>query len=91
MSDVLNLFLRDRDSEPEPPVLKGISIRLPSNLLAYVDQMAEHADLSRNGMAVQLLEWGVRYALLELPDEIRDEIVEAVDGPEAIALHYRDN
>ena len=87
MSDVLDVFTRQPDDQP-PPVLKGVSIRMPAGLLRYIDEMAEHADLSRNGMAVQLLEWGVRYALLELPYEIRDEIVEAVDGPDGVAFFH---
>jgi hypothetical protein len=84
----LNLFLRD-SAEAPPPSKKGISLRVSPRLLAYIDAMSEHADISRNAMGEQLLEWGVRYALGELPDEIRDEIVESVDGPEAVSAYHQ--
>ena len=82
MSEVLSLFLRPAGEVEPPPVLKAASVRMPAKTLAYIDAMAEAADLSRNGMAVQLIEWGIQHALGELPDEIRDEIGESVEGPD---------
>jgi hypothetical protein len=71
--DIFRTFIRPEPSGPAP-VIKGISLRIPADLLAYVDSMAEHADLSRNAMGTLLLQWGIDHALLNLPEEICDQI-----------------
>lgn len=81
--DIFNFFVKPPpDPAASPPVLKSISVRLPASLLAYIDVLAEHGDVSRNAMSVRLLEWGVQDCLAHLPDGMRDEIGESVEGPD---------
>ena len=87
-TDPFDVFFRPPD-DGEPVVLKALSVRLPQRTFRYVEEMAEHANLSRNAMAVQLLEWGISFALARLPDEIRDEIGMAVDGPDFPHLYHQ--
>ena len=79
-TDPFDVFLRPPDASEAPPVLKAVSVRLPQRTFRYLEEMAEHADLSRNAMAVQLVEWGISHALARLPDDMRDQIIVAVDG-----------
>lgn len=80
--DVFKVFFKPKEEAGAPPVLKAITVRLPQVTYDYLEAMAEHADMSRNAMAVQLIQWGENFALGQLPDEIRDEIGEQVEGPE---------
>lgn len=75
--DPFDIFLRAQE-EAAPLPLKALSVRMPQKAFLYVQHMAEAADLSRNAMAVQLIEWGIAHALSRLPDEMRDEIHTAV-------------
>jgi predicted transcriptional regulator len=77
--DPFEIFLRPHDDAAPPAPLKALSIRMPQRAFRYVQHMAEAADLSRNAMAVQLIEWGIAHALSRLPDEMRDEIQSSVD------------
>lgn len=79
--DPLEVFFRVPEEDPRPVPTRALSVRMPVRVFRYLEEMAEHADMSRNAMAVQLLEWGAAYALSRLPDELRDEIACAVDGP----------
>ena len=80
-ADPFEIFLRPHDAAVPPPPLKAMSVRMPDTAFRYVQHMAEAADLSRNAMAVQLIEWGIAHALSRLPDEMRDEIQAEVDQP----------
>jgi hypothetical protein len=86
--DVFQVFLKPDKEDDAPVVLKTTSVRMPSTLLAYIDAMAEKADLSRNAMCVQLLTWGVSFAMAELPDDIRHEIGVSVEGPDYDPLNH---
>lgn len=81
-TDPKDLFLLRPTEEDPAPVLKALSVRMPLRTFRYLEEMAEHADLSRNAMAVQLIEWGIQHALRELPEALADEIGEAVEGPD---------
>ncbi len=61
------------DHDPDGP-LRAFSVRLPEGRLAYIDAMAEAADVSRNVMANELLRVGLSAVLAELPDVVRDDI-----------------
>lgn len=73
MVDPLVVFTVEADA-PDPPRLRVLSVRMPRAVWGYLDAMAEEAQLSRNSMAVQLMEWGIGYALAQLPTPIRDDI-----------------
>jgi len=77
--DPFEIFLRPCDDTAPPLPLKALSVRMPQEAFRYVQHMAEAADLSRNAMTVQLIEWGIAHALSRLPDEMRDEIQNSVD------------
>lgn len=77
--DPFEIFLRPHEDSAPPPALKALSLRMPQKAFLYVQHMAEAADLSRNAMAIQLLEWGIAHALSRLPDEMRDEIQNSVE------------
>lgn len=81
-SDPFDIFLREPESDPEPAPLKALTVRLPLRTFRYLEEMAEQADLSRNAMAVQLVEWGISFALDRLPEELNHQIGVAVDGPD---------
>ena len=76
--DPFDIFLRAQEEAAPLPLIKALSVRMPQKAFLYVQHMAEAADLSRNAMAVQLIEWGIAHALSRLPDEMRDEIHTAV-------------
>jgi hypothetical protein len=79
--EVANLFIKDDDDEPDElnvGEIRTISIRIPEGRLAWLDAMAEHADVSRNVFANELLRVGISSVLGELPDEIREEIEQTV-------------
>ena len=78
--DPVDLFLRPAEEGPSLVSLKALSVRMPLRTFRYLEEMAEHTDLSRNAMAVQLIEWGIAHALSRLPEEICDQIGYAVDG-----------
>lgn len=78
MPDVLDIFRPVPNEEPSPPPMKAFTVRIPAPLLGYVDEMAQTAGISRNAMAIHLLDWGVRHALERLPEELRSHILEAV-------------
>lgn len=74
--EVFDVFVRQ---EPDEDTLaemgmKAITVRGPASLVQYIEVMAEHAELSRNAMAVQLIRWGISSAMAQLPDELRDAI-----------------
>jgi hypothetical protein len=79
--DVESLFLRGRSDMNQP--LKALSVRMPPTVFAYLQRLAEEADISRNAMAVQLLSWGIEFALSELPVDFHASIVLEVEGEEA--------
>lgn len=80
--DVADVFLNADPPEPTP-VLKALSVRMPADVAAYIERLAEAADLSRTAMAVCLLRWGIDFALHELPPDMHVSIVSDVEGPEA--------
>lgn len=79
--DPFDVFLREPDEDPQPVTLKALTVRLPVRTFRFLEEMAEHADLSRNAMAVQLVEWGIAHAMERLPEELVLQIGTAVDGP----------
>ena len=68
------VFMWAHDDSARPTALKALSVRMPEWAFRYVEEMATAADLSRNAMAVQLIEWGIAHALARLPDEMRNEL-----------------
>ncbi len=66
-------------ADPEPPP-KAFSVRLPVQLVAYIDDMAQMAGLSRNAMTTRLLDWGVQFALSNLDKDDVDRILSAYGG-----------
>lgn len=80
--DPHEVFLREPDDDPQPVTLKALTVRLPLRTFRFLEEMAEHADLSRNAMAVQLVEWGIAHAMDRLPEELAHQIGTAVDGPD---------
>jgi len=60
--------------------LFSMSIRVPMQLRAYIDAMAEHTGVSRNSMVIDLLRAGVEDVNSRLPDAIRDELAESAGG-----------
>lgn len=77
--DIASVFLKEHEPDED---LRALTVRMPASTYAYVQRLAEEANLSRNAMAVQILQWGVDLALNELPPEIHVSIVHDVQGPE---------
>lgn len=76
--EVVNLFLQNDEGPPEDLDIRSITVRLDASRLAYIDSMAEHAGISRNGMANHLLALGIGQVMAELPDVIRDDVERGV-------------
>jgi hypothetical protein len=81
--DVFQVFLQSPPPSDEPSSMRSLSVRMPADTYRYLTVMADHANLSLNAMAVQLLSWGIDFALWELPPEIHADIVSDVEGDEA--------
>jgi hypothetical protein len=73
--EVFDVFLRPPDDETLHDLgMKAFTVRAETSLVNFIEVMAEHAELSRNAMAVQLIRWGISSAMAQLPDEVRDAI-----------------
>ena len=83
-NDVFDVFFRKDEDDTEPPPLKATTVRMPVRTFHYLEEMADQAHITRNAMAVQLIEWGVSYALAQLPEDVRNGIVIEVDGPHGL-------
>lgn len=75
VSQVARLFYEAQENPREEPVEQRIvSTRMPVSLLRFIDAMASEAGVSRNTMALKLLEVGIGEVMAELPDSIREGI-----------------
>ncbi len=75
--EVASLFFRETHGAgppAPPPELRTFSVRLEATRLAQIEAMAQVADVSRNAMAVRLLEVGINAVMHEIPPEVRTEI-----------------
>lgn len=82
LDEVVKLFVVTEEEEqpPEVPGVSAFTSRVPHSLLARIDAMAEHAQVSRNEMVNHLLRVGVSQVMAALPDVIRDDIEESFAG-----------
>jgi hypothetical protein len=75
VSQVARLFYEAHDNpKDDPPELRIVSVRMAVSLMKFIDAMASEAGVSRNTMAVKLLEVGIGEVMAELPDSIREGI-----------------
>jgi hypothetical protein len=79
--DVLSVFLKDPQEQSEP--VKALSVRMPMSTYTYLQRLASAADLSGNAMAVLLLQWGIEFALTQLPADLHVSISREVEGDQA--------
>lgn len=79
MPSVHDVFCPDPETEHSPPPTRAFSVRVPETLLAYLDEMAQIAGVSRNTMTIHVLDWGVRSALEKLPEDLMKRVLGAVD------------
>lgn len=77
--DPFDVFLKKQEEDAPMKAPRPLTLRLPEQVFFYVQHMSEKAEMSRNAMGVQLVEWGISYALSRLPDEMRNEIHSAVN------------
>jgi hypothetical protein len=87
--DVHELFCPIPDDiHYDPPPTKAFSVRVPEPVLAYIDEMARIAGISRNSMTIRLLDWGTRFALENLPKDLGERVLKAHDGPPGYCCPY---
>ncbi len=87
--DVQQLFCPPPDDISYDPLpTKAFSVRVPVPLLAYIDEMAQIAGISRNAMAIHLFDWGTRFALENLPTDLGERVLKAYDGMPAYSLPH---
>ena len=71
---IASRILQDGPVDDEADELFGMSIRIPSSLRAFIDELAEHAGTSRNLLATDLLRAGAEDVLGRLPPQLAEEI-----------------
>lgn len=69
-------MLNEHGINEEIEELYPLSVRLPASTKAMVDEMAENAGVSRNSMAIELIQAGIQSVLARLPDPIAQELRE---------------
>ena len=75
IDEVVRLFSVKPEDVPDFDLgIRTMTIRVPVERLFWIDAMADHAELSRNGMVGKLLTFGIQSVLAQLPDEIRESI-----------------
>jgi hypothetical protein len=78
--EVASLFVRDAPPPDAAADLRQISQRLPVQTLARIDALAEHAELSRNAMVLELLRVGIASVQSCLPPVVLDEVNESANS-----------
>lgn len=76
--DPIDVFF-PKEEELRPPEIKTISLRVPEPVYLVIQSMSVQADTSMNAMAVHLVEWGVAYALKQMPEEMSADLVKAIE------------
>jgi hypothetical protein len=71
---VLELFGQPTDSPPDPLPTKTVSVRLDVETLTWVDEIASHAECSRQHILSRVVDLGLSSLLSAMPPEIRDSI-----------------
>lgn len=73
--DPLDVFMTFHEGgKPPPPPPRSLTVRMPLDLFAYLEEMAEAANVSLNTMALHLMGWGIDSGLERLPPDLADEI-----------------
>ena len=84
-SQVARLFYEVQENpRQEPEEQRIVSTRMPVSLLRIIDAMAVEAGVSRNTMALRLLEVGIGEVMAELPDSVRECLFPAFADPHGI-------
>lgn len=79
---IADLFLSPRPAvEPEP--VRAFTVRIPVTTMQYLEELTERANISRMAMATNIMQWGIEYALQQMPTQMHVAIVEEVEGQEA--------
>lgn len=68
-------FAREEDEE-----LFAVSVRIPQRTRLMLDAMAKQANISRNSMAIELMQAGIQDVLSKLPDVVVQDLVEEAGG-----------
>lgn len=77
-AEAAGLLSSDYVTETHEGELSAFSVRVPPGRLAAIDAMASKAGISRNRMANLLLSAGIRDVLARLPNEVIEDLGEAV-------------
>lgn len=73
--------MTQEDYDPgEAEDLFAISVRVPDQVRATLDEMAKRAGVSRNSMIIELLRAGIQDVFSKLPNAVAQELTEEIGG-----------
>lgn len=77
---IVSRMLRGDFAQDDDQELFAVSVRIPGSTRAMLDAMATQAGVSRNSMAIELMQAGIQDVLSKLPDEVAHDLAEAAGG-----------